>query len=190
MLNTKLTALIVAAFATAGLTASPAFSQDTEPAPEPPVVQTLDDDHAQAARSLIRQLGPLQANGEVFYTTFATSAVEGFETQISRSLTDEERQQLYRFWYEKIQTALTSEELEDRLVAVYVRDFTREELTAIHQFYQSPAGVKWQSTLPDLQRELGAIGSNYIRTLSSDSDWLNSTLNELLTEIPSLADAQ
>ncbi|MGB3765119.1 MAG: hypothetical protein WA947_01060, partial [Phormidesmis sp.] len=121
--NTRLTVL-VAAFASAGLTALPAFSQTASAAalkpastatllPAPPLAPTASPQLAQApsaeaeARKLIEKLGPLQSNGEVFYTTFATSAVEGFQSKMDRPLTDSEREQLYNFWYQKVQASLS-----------------------------------------------------------------------------------
>lgn len=195
MFNIKLTALTAVAVAIAGTSALPALSQEIEPSetesvPVQPVMQAADEAHVEVARSLISQLGPLQSNGDIFYATFATSAVQGFQEKMSRSLTDSESQQLYSFWYEKIQTALTSADLEEMLVATYVRNFTQAELIAISQFYQTPAGLKWQSSLPTLQQELTAISSSYVLELSSDNEWINNTLSELLTEIPSLADSQ
>lgn len=195
MFNLKLTVLTIATLVMAGLPALPAFSQEidspeTEPVPEQLAPQVADEAHLAAARSLLNQLGPLQSNSDIFYNTLATSAIEGFRVEMGRPLTEEERQQLYRFWYEKLQTVLTAEELEAMLVAVYVRDFTLEELTAINQFYQTPAGLKWQNALPALQQELTAISSSYVLALSSDNEWVTNTLNELLVEIPSLADSQ
>ena len=195
MFNLKLTILTLATLAVTGLHTSPALSQavnssETEPTLEQPTPQGASEAHIEAARSLLSQLGPLQANGNIFYNTLATSALEGFQAEMSRPLTEDERQQLHQFWYEKLQTVLTAEELEEMLVAVYVRNFTLEELTAINQFYQTPAGLKWQSTLPALQQELTALSSSYVLALSSNDEWVSATLNELLAEIPSLADSQ
>ena len=194
------TLLTLASWAIAVLFATPAFSQTTPPSIEqlPATTQTLEsiqlaqtqDAHAQAARELIAKLGPLQSNDEAFYTAFSTSAVEGFQAQISRPLTELERQQLYSFWYERAQTSLTSEELQESLVEVYVEAFTLEELTAINQFYETPAGKKWEAVLPSLQQTLGQISSEYLLALSADEAWLNNTINDLLVEIPSLAEPQ
>ena len=203
MPNPNLTALTVALLTTAGFFAAPAFSQTaadpslssaqaTTVRTETPTPQLAQAQNAEveAARELIEKLGPLQSNGEAFYTTFSTSAVEGFQSQISRSLTDSERQQLYNFWYRQVQTSLSSEDLKERLVTVYVDEFTLEELTAINAFYETPAGLKWEAVLPGMQQTLGTMSSDYLLALAADETWLNGTLNDLLTEIPSLADTQ
>lgn len=150
MINSKRIFFAIALSTIAGLTAHPTHAQEAPVAPVTvPLSTALKNSPAQpqtaqeqAARDLIRKLGPLQSNGEAFYTTFATSAVEGFQSKMSRPLTDTERQQLYSFWHQQVQESLGESALEDQLVALYARDFTLEELTAINQFYETPAGMK------------------------------------------------
>lgn len=204
MPNPKLTALTVASLAIAGLFAAPAFAQTVITAPSlesspattaPAKISTqqlaqAQTAEAEAARELIEKLGPLQSNGEAFYSTFSTSAVEGFQSQLSRQLTELERQQLYNFWYQQVQESLSSEELKEMLVAVYVEEFTLEELTAINAFYETPAGLKWEAILPSLQQTLGTLSSDYLLALAADDVWLGGTLEDLLIAVPSLADTQ
>lgn len=88
---------------------------------------------------------------------------------MSRPLTDIERQQLYSFWYQQVQESFSSEALEDELVALYTRDFTLGELTAINQFYETSVGMKWRETLPSFQQELGETSSHYLLELAADN---------------------
>ncbi len=58
-------------------------------------------------------------------------------------------------YFEKYRALISLDEMRDRLVAVYDKHFTVEELKAVLQFYDSPAGKKMtQETVPILRESM------------------------------------
>jgi hypothetical protein len=52
-------------------------------------------------------------------------------------------------------------EIRDRLIALYAKYFTREEVRGLIAFYESDLGRKAVSNLPSLMREGGEIGQRW-----------------------------
>lgn len=58
--------------------------------------------------------------------------------------------------------------LETESATIYAKSFTEEELKAIAAFHSSPAGKKFLSTLPLVQRELGRAAEIWANGISRD----------------------
>jgi len=58
---------------------------------------------------------------------------------------------------------LNSDEFITRLVPVYDRAFSEEELLSINQFYESPAGRRLLEATPTVMEEAGEITENWIK---------------------------
>lgn len=61
----------------------------------------------------------------------------------------------------RLKARFKAEELVTRIIPVYDKHFTREEIKQIIAFYQSPAGRKLAASQRSIQRESGAIGEKY-----------------------------
>jgi hypothetical protein len=58
--------------------------------------------------------------------------------------------------------------LTDRLVMLYHRNFTHEEITQLIAFYQTPFGRKTIDTLPKLTSEAMSTANVWVRTLGPE----------------------
>ena len=68
----------------------------------------------------------------------------------------------------------------DGIVAIYAKHFTDEEIKAIDQFYQTPAGQRFALESPDVNAENTAFGRKFA------TDHIPGVLNELCEEFPEL----
>lgn len=55
-----------------------------------------------------------------------------------------------------------SKEMIERMIPVYIKHFTVDEMDRAIEFYQSDAGRKFVAAAPDLTREGAAIGQQYV----------------------------
>lgn len=69
----------------------------------------------------------------------------------------------------------------DRIVPLYHRQFTHEEIRAILAFYTSPIGKRVSATLPQITQESLAIGQEWEETLTTA---IQKRLRERLKEVP------
>jgi hypothetical protein len=76
--------------------------------------------------------------------------------------------------------ALDADEMIDRVIPVYQRNFTRSELVAITEFYSSPAGKVLLEKQPTVMREGMDIGRMYAQEkMATVSGEVNLRLQEL-----------
>src|SRR5579863_1850314 len=78
--------------------------------------------------------------------------IDGFKKQMPDAPSD--------FW-NKFQQKLDTHELIEKIMPVYDKYYTVEDLKAINAFYESPAGQKILSTLPQVMRESMQIGQEW-----------------------------
>lgn len=77
-------------------------------------------------------------------------------------------------WYDK---EVNFAEIEPKMVDVYVKDFSEDELKAIVAFYGSPVGQKVITTLPAAMRESTVAAQEYTKSKIPD---LNAALTPIL----------
>lgn len=82
------------------------------------------------------------------------------ETQMITSLKAQMPQVPELFWT-KFEQKMDTRELIDKVIPVYDRYYSLEDLKAINAFYESPAGQKVISTLPQLMQETMKIGQEW-----------------------------
>jgi uncharacterized protein len=76
--------------------------------------------------------------------------------------------------------ALDTDELLDRVIPVYQRNFTRSDLAAITEFYSSPVGVRLLEKQPTVIRESMDAGRAYAQQkMAAVSIQMNSRIQEL-----------
>jgi len=69
-----------------------------------------------------------------------------------------------KFW-EEFSKEVSAEELQERLIPVYEKNFTQEDIRGLIQFYQSPLGEKLVKTMPQVLHEAMEIGGQWGREL-------------------------
>jgi uncharacterized protein len=82
------------------------------------------------------------------------------ETQMISSLKAQMPQVPDLFWT-KFQQKMDTHELIEKVIPVYDKYYTIEDLKAINLFYETPAGQKVLSTLPQLIQETMRIGQQW-----------------------------
>jgi hypothetical protein len=147
----------------------------------------LGNRHELAVQELIRISISSQYLEDV-YVQGASQASLAFQSSIQptlgRALTDAEKQRLYMFWYRKTKEMMPYEVLEQMLIPIYMRTFTLDEVEKINEFYHTPAGARLVQLTPTLIREAENAGTKLASELTSNREWMNSTLEELRTEFP------
>lgn len=81
-----------------------------------------------------------------------TQMITGLKAQLTR-VPDE-------FWT-KFQEKMDTKELLEKIIPLYDKYYTTEDLKAVNAFYQSPAGQKILSTLPQIMQESMKIGQEW-----------------------------
>jgi uncharacterized protein len=64
------------------------------------------------------------------------------------------------FW-EKVRANMDTHELLEKIIPLYDKYYTLEDLKAVNAFYESPAGQKVLSTLPQIMKESMKIGQEW-----------------------------
>ena len=64
------------------------------------------------------------------------------------------------FW-EKFSAKLDARELVEKIVPIYDKYYTLDDLRAVNAFYSSPAGQKILSTLPQVMKESMSVGQEW-----------------------------
>ena len=72
------------------------------------------------------------------------------------------------FWTQ-FQTKVKPQELQDQLITIYDRYFTKEDLQAALAFYQTPIGQKMISEMPALVRDSMAAGQEWSRKVGEEA---------------------
>lgn len=82
------------------------------------------------------------------------------KTQMVSGLKTEMKQVPESFW-EKFQQKMDTRELLEKIIPLYDKYYTMDDLKAVNAFYESPAGKKVLSTLPQIMQESVAIGQEW-----------------------------
>ena len=69
-----------------------------------------------------------------------------------------------KFW-EEFSKEVSVGELQERLIPVYEKNFTEEDIRGLIQFYQSPLGDKLVKTMPQVLHEAMEIGGQWGREI-------------------------
>ena len=82
------------------------------------------------------------------------------KTQMITGLKTQMPQQAELFWT-KFERKMDTRELLEKLIPLYDKYYTLDDLKAINAFYQSPPGQKILSTLPQIMQESMKIGQEW-----------------------------
>ncbi|MGI2032153.1 DUF2059 domain-containing protein [Rhizobium panacihumi] len=143
--------------------------------------QEISASHLQAARDTInaieatRQFDNILPNlAERLKAEFILSS-PNFQDKISETVDAE-----------AIALAARRSDLEKEAATAYAKAFTEDELKAIAAFHTSPAGKKFLSTLPLVQRELGRAAEIWANGISRDlTNQSTAKLRDIITVPPS-----
>ena len=72
------------------------------------------------------------------------------------------------FWTD-FQKKLSTNDLQERLISIYDRYFTKDDLRAALAFYQTPSGQKMLSEMPALARDSMAAGQEWSRKTGEEA---------------------
>jgi hypothetical protein len=87
------------------------------------------------------------------------------ETQILSSMKAQMPQVPDLFWI-KFQQKINNRELIEKIIPLYDKFYTTDDLKAINAFYETPVGAKVLSTLPQLTQESMKIGQEWGEKIS------------------------
>ena len=77
------------------------------------------------------------------------------------SKSKEQMKQVPESFWNKFQDKLDTHELLEKFIPLYDKYYTLEDLKAVNAFYESPAGKKVLSTLPQIMQESIKIGQEW-----------------------------
>jgi len=149
------------------LIASPIFAQDEETAASPSPAPATDSDAAAAApeptpdeatMEAARKLGEITGLKEQFASGFQSMMPMIVQQAQRMQLSNEQRAELlaiYRDWFNE---DLDQQWMFDQSVLLYAKSFSKEELEAIIEFYETPAGKKALLVLPQLVQQGAELG--------------------------------
>lgn len=92
----------------------------------------------------------------------------------------EHREQIADAYGDKLTALLTGQTMTDQLAGIYARHLSAEDVAAMIQFYQTPAGQHSLASLPQIMAESQQLGANVAQ------ENLPRILRELCTEFPEL----
>ena len=81
-----------------------------------------------------------------------TQMIEGMRAQMP---------QVPELFWTKFQQKMNTRELIERVIPVYDKYYTTEDIKAVNTFYESPSGQKLLATLPQLMQETMKIGQEW-----------------------------
>lgn len=82
--------------------------------------------------------------------------ISDFKAQFKAQMTDVPES----FWT-KIQEKIDTHEVLEKIIPLYDKYYTLEDLKAVNTFYESPAGKKVLSALPQIMQEARKIGQDW-----------------------------
>jgi len=148
------------------------------------VAQELSEDHLAAARSAISALGSTDQ-----FDGIIPGAAEQLKINLIRANADLQEVISTTVDEEALKIVPRRGDLEKEAAQIYAKAFTKEELTAIAEFYSSEAGRKLIETGPLVTRELiksaDIWSSGVARDLAAN---VNKALEEKVGERPKLSD--
>lgn len=146
---------------------------DSAPAPAD---NPLDPQLKSDIKHLLETMDIQQASEAALRRTF-----ENLKPQLTASLPPTpNRDKIIDAYEDKLAGLVHSPEYEDGLVAIYARHFSDDEIKAIDQFYQTPAGKRLVQTLPDVMSEAESFGQQ------TAAGSIPRILQELCREFPEL----
>jgi uncharacterized protein len=92
----------------------------------------------------------------------------------------EHKDQISNSLITKVNARLTSDEFINRLIPVYDREFSQDDLKGIISFYESPAGHKFLESSGRVSNEANRISDEWIKTMIPE------ILDQLMEEFPEL----
>ena len=81
-----------------------------------------------------------------------TQMIEGMKTQMP---------QVPELFWTKFKQKMNTRELIEKVIPVYDKYYTTEDIKAVNTFYESPSGQKLLATLPQLMQETMKIGQEW-----------------------------
>jgi hypothetical protein len=82
------------------------------------------------------------------------------ETQLIASLKAQMPQASQLFWT-KFEQKINTRELIEKLIPLYDKYYTTEDIRAVNAFYETPTGQKLISTLPQVMQEAMKVGQEW-----------------------------
>lgn len=82
------------------------------------------------------------------------------QTQMIASLKAQMPQASQLFWT-KFQQKIDTRDLIEKLIPIYDKYYTTEDIRAVNAFYETPTGQKLISTLPQVMQEAMKVGQEY-----------------------------
>jgi hypothetical protein len=82
-------------------------------------------------------------------------------------LSEEELKTAISQWYEK---DIHFEDIRPKLIDIYVKHFTEDEIKQLIAFYQSPIGRKMVREMPVVMKEGAEVGQEYTKSKIADLD--------------------
>ena len=86
--------------------------------------------------------------------------VSQMETQMIASLKAQMPQVPELFWT-KFQQKMNTRELVEKIIPIYDKYYSTEDIKAVNAFYETPAGQKLLSTLPQVMHEAMKVGQEW-----------------------------
>ncbi|HTV59111.1 MAG TPA: DUF2059 domain-containing protein [Verrucomicrobiae bacterium] len=158
----------------AGDNSSP--QQGSAPSASSQAVKPLDPQLKSDIHHLLATMDIQQASEAALRRTFET-----LKPQLTASLPPTpNREKIIDAYEDKLAGLVHAPEYEDGLVAIYARHFSDDEIKAIDQFYQTPAGKRLVQTLPEVMGEAEAFGEQ------TAANSIPRILQELCKEFPEL----
>jgi len=150
------------------------------------VAQELSDDHIAAARAAITALKSTDQFDQII-----PAAAEQLKTNLIRANADLQEVISVTVDEEALKIVPRRGDLEKEAAQIYAKAFSKEELTAIADFYNSAAGKKLIETGPLVTREVIKSVDIWSSGVSRDlADNVNKSLQEKVGERPTLSDAK
>ena len=115
------------------------------------VVSIAKADISQEKRKEIEKM--LRLTGvEKLVSQLETQMIEGMKAQMP---------QVPELFWTKFQQKMNTRELIEKVIPVYDKYYTTEDIKAVNTFYESPSGQKLLATLPQLMQETMKIGQEW-----------------------------
>ena len=116
--------------------------------------------HAEISKEKRKEIEKmLQLTGmEKMFVQIKAQMVSGLKAQTKQL--PESEQPPESFW-EKLQEKMDTRELLEKIIPLYDKYYTIEDLKAVNSFYESSAGQKLLSTLPQIMQESMKIGQEW-----------------------------
>lgn len=134
--------------------APPPSTPTKSPDTPPPPVSSVDPKKEAAIRSLLEVVGTRELMKQMVNTTTAR-----IKPLLESSLPPGEyRAELIDLYFAKFQTRFNVDDLIDRIIPIYDKYLTLEDVEGLTRFYETALGKKSISVLPQLMQECQSVG--------------------------------